>query len=174
LADLDQSGTTFHPLERLLVMLRPVHLLLVIVAVGSATLSILDRPERSAEPPAIAGPPIRVAIAPAPRPPAPPPPAQRQVSFDARLAASGEAPAAFHRDVETIVDGWTAVELGAVRCFRDGCSVEIVADDARTLDALAATPALHAYEGWSARSDGEAGPGGRVRATWYFLAPTPT
>jgi hypothetical protein len=122
----------------------------------------------------------REAIVPPDERPAPQTPAEMRAHYDARLADSGETPAPFHRDVDTIIDDWlralpAGVELGAVRCYRDGCSIEQVSDDSLAHEesgaAFADAPAFHAFPGWRVRSGPETDADGRVHATWYFLAP---
>ncbi|HUQ06008.1 MAG TPA: hypothetical protein VM261_26075 [Kofleriaceae bacterium] len=110
-----------------------------------------------------------------------------RVTLTARLEHSGTTPAPFHRDVEQLVGGWATslpaelgagVEIGAVRCFAAGCSVDTVSRDAIVNEeighALSNLPAFTQYPGWRARTGNEVGADGRVTARWFFLAPEPT
>jgi hypothetical protein len=110
-----------------------------------------------------------------------------RVTLTARLEASGATPAPFHRDVEQLVDGWVTalpaelgagLEIGAVRCFAAGCTVDTISRDAIVHDeighALSNLPAFTQYPGWRARTGNEVGADGRVTARWFFLAPDPS
>jgi hypothetical protein len=111
-------------------------------------------------------------------------PTDLRVELTARLESSGTAPAAFHHDVERIVDGWVTslpadlrgnVELGPTRCYHGGCSIETISRDAITNEeighALSSSQAFIDFKGWRARTGAEVGADGRVTARWFFLAP---